>query len=146
MYGSVGFTTDTDTDNVAQSIVARYAHRWPIETAIAAGKQTLGIGQALNRLARAVERTGPFEFVVYSLVIVWYAHHGHHRDDLAARRADEPWYRSRTNQPSKIRALSSAETLPPHKLPELPQLNPTPTNTAITNWPAPQGRVTAKLK
>ena len=34
------FTTDLDSD--AQAIVARYAHRWPIETAIAAGKQTLG--------------------------------------------------------------------------------------------------------
>ena len=62
--------------------MARYAHRWPIETAIAAGKQLLGIGQARNRLRRAVERTVPFEFIVYSLVIIWYALHGHHRDDL----------------------------------------------------------------
>ena len=64
-----------------ERVVARYAHRWPIETAIAAGKQLLGIGQARNRLRRAVERTVPFEFIVYSLVIIWYALHGHHRDD-----------------------------------------------------------------
>jgi hypothetical protein len=87
------FTTDTDTPS--EAIAARYAHRWPIETAIAAGKQLLGIGQARNRLQRAVERTVPFQFVVYSLVIVWYALHGHHRDDLAQRRAAQPWYRSK---------------------------------------------------
>jgi hypothetical protein len=85
------FTTDLDSD--AEAIVARYAHRWPIETAIAAGKQTLGIGQARNRLQRAVERTLPFQFIVYSLVIVWYTLHGHHQDDLAQRRAAQPWYR-----------------------------------------------------
>jgi hypothetical protein len=83
----------TDTEGSIEALVARYAHRWPIETAIAAAKQTLGIGQARNRLARAVERTVPFQFVVYSLVIVWYSLHGHHRDDLAARRAAQPWYR-----------------------------------------------------
>ena len=58
----------TDRRNGVERVVARYAHRWPIETAIAAGKQLLGIGQARNRLRRAVERTVPFEFIVYSLV------------------------------------------------------------------------------
>ena len=82
----------TDTDSPVETIVARYAHRWSIETAIAAGKQLLGIGQARNRLQRAVERTVPFSFCVYSLVVVWYALHGYHRDDLAARRATQPWY------------------------------------------------------
>ena len=61
----------TDPARRIERVVARYAHRWPIETAIAAGKQLLGIGQARNRLRRAVERTVPFEFIVYSLVIVW---------------------------------------------------------------------------
>jgi hypothetical protein len=60
----------TDTDSTAQTIATRYAHRWPIKTAIAAGKQLLGIGQARNRLECAVERTMPFQFCVYSLVIV----------------------------------------------------------------------------
>ena len=85
------FTTDTDT--TIEDIAARYARRWPIETAIAAGKQLLGIGQARNRLPRAVERTVPFQFVVYSLVIACYALHGHHPDDLTDRRTAQPWYR-----------------------------------------------------
>ena len=72
--------------------IIRTSGLWPIETAIAGGKQLLGIGQARNRLRRAVERTVPFEFIVYSLVIIWYALHGHHRDDLDARRHAQPWY------------------------------------------------------
>jgi hypothetical protein len=84
------FTTDTNSD--AETIAARYAHRWPIETAIAAGKQLLGIGQARNRVRRAVERTVPFQFCVYSFVVVWYTTSGHHPDDLAQRRAAQPWY------------------------------------------------------
>ena len=89
----------TDRDGTVETVVARYAHRWTIETAIAAGKQLLGIGQARNRLQRAVERTVPFEFVVYSLVIVWYALHGHHPDDLHATPTAQPWYRHK-DQPA----------------------------------------------
>ena len=43
--------------------------------------------------SRAVERTVPFEFIVYSLVIVWYALHGHHPDDLDPDATAQPWYR-----------------------------------------------------
>ena len=82
------FTTDTTSDT--ETVVARYADRWPIEVAIA-GKQLLGIGQARNRLQRAVERTVPLSFCVYSLVVVWYTLHGYHPDDLTGRRADQPW-------------------------------------------------------
>jgi hypothetical protein len=89
------FTTDTTIS--IEVVVTRYAYRWPTETAIAAGKQLLGIGQARNRLRRTVERTVPFQFCVYSLGIVWYALHGYHRDDLASRRDEQPWYTSKTD-------------------------------------------------
>ena len=39
-----------------------------------------------------MERTVPLSFCVYTLVIVWYALHGHHPDDIAARREIQPWY------------------------------------------------------
>ncbi len=84
------FSTDTTSD--PETVVARYADRWPIEVAIAGGKQLLGIGQARNRLQLAVERTVPLSFCVYSLVVVWYTLHGYHPDDLTGRRADQPWY------------------------------------------------------
>ncbi len=49
-YDLALFTTDLNSP--AAEIVARYAARWPIETAIAAAKQLLGVGQARNRLQR----------------------------------------------------------------------------------------------
>lgn len=67
-----------------------------MEPSIASGKQHLGVGQARNRLRRAVERNVPFGFCVQTLIIVWYATAGHHPDDLADRRAAEPWYGQKT--------------------------------------------------
>ncbi|MPY81327.1 MAG: transposase [Actinophytocola sp.] len=93
-YDLAIFTTDLDSG--VADIVARYAARWPIETAIAASKQLLGIGQTRNRLQRAVERTVPFSFCVYSLVIVWYATVGYHPDDITSRLAAQPWYGHKT--------------------------------------------------
>ncbi|MBN1170940.1 MAG: transposase [Micromonosporaceae bacterium] len=55
-------------------------------------KQQMGVGQARNRLPRAVERTVPFGMLVQSLVVVWYATAGYHPDDITARREAEPWY------------------------------------------------------
>ena len=55
-------STTRSSSTCTDAVVERYAHRWPIETAIASGKQLLGIGQARNRLQRAVERTVPLSF------------------------------------------------------------------------------------
>jgi hypothetical protein len=55
----------------------------------------LGIGPARNRLQKAVKRTVPFQFIVYSLIIVWYSTYGHHPDDIAQRRAAQPRYPSK---------------------------------------------------
>lgn len=52
---------------------------------------------ARNRVQRAVERTVPFGFLVQTLVIVWCATHGYHRDDLTVRHAAEPWYPGKTD-------------------------------------------------
>jgi hypothetical protein len=76
--------------------VQRYAVRWSIEPSNATSKQQMGVGQARNRLPKAVERTVPFGMLVQSLVIVWYALHGYHPDDVALRRHAEPWYEAKT--------------------------------------------------
>ncbi|MGH3525306.1 MAG: IS701 family transposase, partial [Mycobacterium sp.] len=89
-YDLALFTTDRDSHT--EHIVARYADRWSIEPANATGKQLLGVGQARNRVPRAVERTVPFGFLTQTLVIVWYTLFGYHPDDLASRHAAEPWY------------------------------------------------------
>ena len=95
-YDLALFTTDTVTGTGTGRIVERYAQRWSIEPANATAKQLLGVGQARNRVPRAVERTVPFGFLVQTLVIVWYATCGYHRDDLASRLAAEPWYPGKT--------------------------------------------------
>ena len=67
----------TDLDATAAQVVERYAARWSIEVAIEDAKQLGGVGQARNRLERAVERTVPFGLVVNTLAICWYATAGH---------------------------------------------------------------------
>ncbi len=88
------FTLDTALSPGAA--IERYSWRWPIEPSSAAGKQLTGAGGAGNRVPRAVERTVPFAFLIQSLMICWYARHGHTRRAITARRADQPWYTTKT--------------------------------------------------
>lgn len=85
-----------DEAATAAQVVERYAVRWSIEPANAVGKQQMGVGQARNRVKNAVERTVPFGMLIQSMVTVWYTLHGHHPDDVLARRLAEPWYRTKT--------------------------------------------------
>lgn len=87
----------TDLAATAKQIVERYAARWSIEVAIEDAKQSTGVGQARNRLARAVERTVPFGLAMSSLAVCWYATTGHHPDDVTAARELAPWYRTKTH-------------------------------------------------
>jgi len=50
----------TDLAATASQVIEPYAARWSIEIAIEHAKQTTGVGQARNRLRRAVHRTDPF--------------------------------------------------------------------------------------
>jgi hypothetical protein len=86
----------TDLTTALPGLVARYSWRWSIEVLFAQLKQVLGVGQAQNRVQRAVERTVPFGLAVYTLTVIWYALHGHHQDDVAERRATSPWFTTKT--------------------------------------------------
>ena len=88
------FTLDTSADPAA--IAERYSWRWPIEPSNAAGKQILGVGDACNRVEKAVERTVPFGFMVQTLLITWYARSGYDPADIGRRRQMCPWYRTKT--------------------------------------------------
>jgi hypothetical protein len=85
----------TDPDATNEEVIAEYAGRWPIETAIQNGKQITGAGQAHNRLQAAVERTTPFALLAQSLVIVWYALHGSPGEDVDRARLQAPWYQTK---------------------------------------------------
>jgi hypothetical protein len=67
----------TDLAATPEEIIARYAARWSIEVTFFDVKNILGVGQARNRVPKAVQRTVPFGLFCHSLLIVWYALHGH---------------------------------------------------------------------
>jgi hypothetical protein len=86
----------TDLHTPAAVLVRRYAGRWSIEQAFSDARTVLGAGEARNRTRRAVERTVPFALLVHTLVITWYAGHGHDPADITARRQAQPWYQTKT--------------------------------------------------
>jgi hypothetical protein len=92
--GTLALVT-TDLHTPAPALVQRYAARWEIEQAFSDARLVLGAGEARTRTRRAVQRTVPFALLVHTLVVIWYARHGHDRSDVDARRAAEPWYTSK---------------------------------------------------
>jgi hypothetical protein len=93
-YDLALFTVDLAC--AATEVAERYATRWSIEPSNATGKQHMGVGQARNRLPKAVQRTVPFGMLTQSLVIIWYAACGYHPDDVLTRRQAEPWYHAKS--------------------------------------------------
>ncbi|MCA1674166.1 MAG: hypothetical protein LC799_18895, partial [Actinobacteria bacterium] len=127
----------TDLTATAEDIIARYAARWAIEVTFFDVKNILGVGQARNRVSKAVERTVPFGLFCHSLLILWYTHHGHPTTDIAHRRTSAPWYRSKT-EPSTLdmrtslrRQIITARFLPP------PPDQPQPTKSWKSSKPGP---------
>ena len=117
----------TDRTATPEEIIARYAARWSIEVMFFDVKNILGVGQARNRVRKAVERTVVFGLFCHSLLIVWYSLHGHPTTDTAHRRASAPWYRSKT-EPATLDMLTSlrrqiiaARFLPPSPRPATTQ-------------------------
>lgn len=89
-------TTDTSASTAAAGMVVRYATRWSIEVIFSQIRNLLGAGQARNRVQAAVERTFPFQLIVYGIVIAWYAMHAYSDSDVRQRRLLCPWYRTKT--------------------------------------------------
>jgi hypothetical protein len=85
----------TDADTPAAKLIARYDSRWSIETCHQEAKAH-GVGEARNRVQKAVERTVPFGFLAQTITITWYAVHGDPQADLNTRRRTSPWYRQKT--------------------------------------------------
>lgn len=86
----------TDLTAPAAALVERYAGRWGIEQAFSDARTVLGAGEARTRTRRAVQRTVPFALLVHTLVITWYARHGHDPAAITERRRAQPWYTAKT--------------------------------------------------
>lgn len=86
----------TDLAAPAAALIERYAARWSIEQAFSDARHVLGAGEARNRTRKAVQRTVPFAMLVHTLVITWYARHGHDPAAITERRRAQPWYTAKT--------------------------------------------------
>lgn len=94
----------TDLEAEVAEVIARYADRWSIEVAFQDAKQTVGVGEARNRVKPAVERTVPFGLICQSLAVAWYALHADPAADVDRRRRTAPWY-SQKRDPSMLDVL-----------------------------------------
>ena len=43
-----------------------------------------------------MQRTVPFALLAHTIIVIWYARHGHDPADITARRHDQPWYPAKT--------------------------------------------------
>jgi hypothetical protein len=87
------YCTQLDWD--VRQVLSTYACRWAIECTFENCKQLMGLGEQANRVPKAVERTAPMAFFLYSLVVVWFHQVGHEFVRFPVR----PWYR-RKQEPS----------------------------------------------
>jgi len=87
----------TDLTAGAAEIIARYSWRWSIEQTIRDCKALLGVGDARNRLQRAVERTVPFQMLCLTILYCWYATAHTRHGALEGYRARHPWDRNKTH-------------------------------------------------
>lgn len=66
----VFYTTEIDTE--AETALRQFSWRWPIEVTFHDTKQHLGIDEPQNRTTKAVRRTAPVGFLLYSLIVWWH--------------------------------------------------------------------------
>lgn len=119
----------TQTSATPEQILRRFAGRWLIEVVFRDTKQLFGLAEPQNgfsrgkrakrkrtgpqprgnRGRRAVERTGPFIWTIYGIVIVWYLRTERWQRDVEAHRKRAPWYRSKTT-PSFEDMLGALQT------------------------------------
>jgi hypothetical protein len=79
-------------DANAEQVIGWYAMRWSIEVTNHDSKQHLGFEEPQGWTRRSVERTAPLAMLLYSLIVLWFAHEGHR----SWRPMICPWYTSKT--------------------------------------------------
>jgi hypothetical protein len=81
----------TDLTIRPEAILEAYALRWSLEVAFRDSKQFLGFERSQCWTRKAVERTAPFAFVTYAIVVLWFAQEGHQLYPQVIKLV--PWYR-----------------------------------------------------
>jgi plasmid stabilization system protein ParE len=128
----------TDLHTPAAALAERYAARWSIEQAFHDIRNALGGGQARNRVRAAVERTVPFAMLVHTLIIIWYARHGHDEASIARRRHAQPWYTAKTEPAFEDMLTSLRRIMITARISAGSQASPTPQQIqeVLTAWHA----------
>jgi hypothetical protein len=96
----------TDVAAPPAELVARYRDRWSIEVCFQHAKHVVGIGEARNRVPRAVERTVPLGLFCQTITVACYALHGDPTTDVRRRRRTAPRYPAKRD-PSMLDVLAS---------------------------------------
>ncbi|MHB8575187.1 MAG: IS701 family transposase [Dehalococcoidia bacterium] len=96
------FCTDLTVD--APFVLEGSARRWTLEVTYHDSKQWLGLEDPQNQTSLAVQRTAPMAFLVYDLVLLWYA--GRSAEPQAPTWVQRPWYRQKTT-PSFLDMLTA---------------------------------------
>jgi DDE superfamily endonuclease len=96
----------TDLEASAEELISRYADRWSIEVCFQDAKHVVGVGEARNRVRKAVERTVPFGLLCQTVAVAWYALYADPAADVARRRRAAPWY-SQKRDPSMLDVLGA---------------------------------------
>jgi hypothetical protein len=86
------FCTEVSAD--AGFILMAYARRWTLEVTFHDTKQCLGLAEPQSQTPQAVQRTTPFAFLVYDLVLLWFA--SQHSTTQQRAWIVRPWYRHKT--------------------------------------------------
>lgn len=81
----------TDLSMSPKAILQAYAMRWSLEVAFRDSKQCVGFERSQCWTRKAVERTGPFAFVSYAIVVLWFSNQGHQLYPNVV--TPVPWYR-----------------------------------------------------
>jgi hypothetical protein len=85
-----------------------------------------------------VQRTAPFALIVSTLVVTWYARHGHPRHTLTARRHDQPRYTAKTEPAFEDMLTQLRRTMIAARISAGSSAHPTPEQTqqVLTAWHA----------
>ena len=130
----------TDIDIPADRLLSRYDSRWTIETCNQEAKAH-GVGEARNRVQKAVERTLPLGFLAQTITIAWYQLHCDLNADLDARRRTAPWNRHKTTISYTDMLAALRRELIRHEF--WAQAPPTTTNPKLTQPQSPSAQAAA---
>lgn len=79
----------TDVTLSAVEVITGYCRRWSVEVAFCDAKQLLGFHDPAVWCEASVERAAPMAWFVGTLIVCWYALHGHKGEQAERQR---PWY------------------------------------------------------